>query len=119
MRTITRKARNALLNHRKFTGNNTAVTVDPFQTFPNGGDSEPVNMAHLELFGNKIATLTIGVHTGKRELTITTAGWPTYTTKDRLNGLPDVDVYTHKKELHLNGSPWDGSPTTIQLRGEQ
>ncbi len=59
----------------------------------------------LELHGNPIARLT-GTEQGDK-LEIRTAGWPTVTTKERLNALPGVDVYTHKGVLHLNGKPWD------------
>ena len=63
----------------------------------------------LQLHGNTIARLN--THTG--ELFITDADWPTTTTKERLNGLPGVQVYTSKKQLHLNGKPWSGAWTAI------
>lgn len=40
---------------------------------------------------------------------ITIAGWNTPTTKRRLNKLPNVNVYSKRKVLHLNGVPWDGN----------
>jgi hypothetical protein len=40
---------------------------------------------------------------------ISTGGWDTVTTKERLNGLPGVSVYHRKHVLHLNGVPWDGN----------
>jgi hypothetical protein len=39
---------------------------------------------------------------------ITTAGWPTRTTKERLNAIPGVSVTTKDFQLHLNGKPWNG-----------
>lgn len=40
---------------------------------------------------------------------IQTCGWNTITTRERLSGLPKVSVYSHKRQLHLNGAPWDGN----------
>ena len=41
-------------------------------------------------------------------LQITTAGWNTVTTRERLNGLPNVSVIQRKGKLYLNGKEWDG-----------
>jgi len=48
--------------------------------------------------------------------TITTADYPTATTKERLNGLPGVRVHQYKGELYLNNKRWDGSPVDIKLQ---
>jgi len=40
---------------------------------------------------------------------ITTAGWNTNTTKDRLRGLPGVSIVTKRGQLFLNGVKWDGN----------
>jgi hypothetical protein len=56
----------------------------------------------LALHGNPIAKLVNG------KLLVTTAKHPTNTTKERLNGIPCVNVYTKAKQLYLNGKPWDG-----------
>lgn len=43
------------------------------------------------------------------DLWVTTAGYDTNTTRDRLNGIPGVQVYHRKRGiLFLNGQPWDG-----------
>ena len=45
---------------------------------------------------------------------ISDAGFPTLTTKRWLNELDGVSVYSDRKVLHLNGQPWDGSPTRVE-----
>ena len=57
----------------------------------------------LYLHGNKIAEFR------DCELWVTLAGWPTITTRERLNGLPDVSVQQSKHTQFLNGQEWDGS----------
>ena len=42
-------------------------------------------------------------------LWITNAGWPSTTTKERLNGIPDVSIVQKKAQWYLNGHAWDGS----------
>jgi len=64
----------------------------------------------LFLFGNQIAE-----RVGDDKVEITTAGFPTSTTKERLNKLPNVDIRTKKFELFLNGKKWDGSPKVVSL----
>ncbi len=55
------------------------------------------------LHGNKIAEWR---GTG---MWITTAGWQTNTTKERLNGLPGVKVDTKNFDLFLNDKAWNGA----------
>ena len=59
------------------------------------------------LFNNKIAE--------HREdgLYISNAGWFSKTTKERLNGFPNVRIHQAKKKWYLNGNEWDGSFTKI------
>lgn len=64
-------------------------------------DSEGATI--LALHGNPIARRS------GTSIQITTAGWNTLTTRERLNGLPGVRVYSKRGQLHLNGNPWDGS----------
>lgn len=47
-------------------------------------------------------------------LEITTAGWNTPTTRERLNGLPGVRVNMRRGQLYLNDRPWDGSWTEVR-----
>jgi predicted phosphodiesterase len=56
----------------------------------------------LYLFGNKIAEHHAdGMY-------ITSAGWLTKTTKERLNSLPNVSIFQKRKEWYLNGEKWNG-----------
>lgn len=56
----------------------------------------------LYLHGNKIAEHRVdGIY-------ITDAGWPTATTKERLNGLPGVHIYQKDFQWYLNNNIWDG-----------
>lgn len=54
------------------------------------------------LFDNKIAEFR------ENGLWITNAGWPSKTTKERLNGIPDVFITQKKGTWYLNGHAWDG-----------
>ncbi len=65
------------------------------------------NGSQLFLHGNKIA------EKGADGLYITNAGWQSNTTKERLNGLPNVSIYQAKGEWYLNGNRWDGKLTKI------
>ena len=70
-------------------------------------DNTSTDGQRLLLFGNVIAEHR------PDGLYITTAGWPTTTTKDRLNALPGVRVHTAKGVLMLNGKKWDGAWTCV------
>jgi hypothetical protein len=59
----------------------------------------------LYLHGNKIAEFR---GTNPRGLYITNAGWRSNTTKERLNGLPNVRIHQNNYQWYLNGNPWDG-----------
>lgn len=65
----------------------------------------------LFLHGNKIAQ-----HTSEG-LMVSTAGWDTVTTRERLNGLRGVRVYKRRGQLILNGKKWDGAMTNIKEWG--
>jgi hypothetical protein len=86
MRVVTRRAISALMNGKDITVDNTMVRGDT-----------------LYLHGNPI------IQVREDGVYIQTCGWNTITTRERLNGLPKVRVYSHKRQLHLNGAPWDGN----------
>lgn len=67
------------------------------------------NGTELHLFGNVIAYWT-----EDNKLRISSAGWRTKTTKDRLNCLPGVFICQKKGEWYLNGKRWGGGWITIQ-----
>ena len=58
----------------------------------------------LYLHGNAIAC-----HNADGTIEVTTAGWNTPTTRERLNGIPGVKVYVRRGQLYLNDQPWDGN----------
>tara|TARA_R110002110_G_scaffold414828_1_gene646076 strand:- start:1510 stop:1803 length:294 start_codon:yes stop_codon:yes gene_type:complete len=94
MRQITTRAFSAFRANQDFSLDNTRVTSDENQT-------------SMYLHGNCIARKCR--KSGMVE--ITTAGWNTPTTKERLK--PFAGVHTIKHELHLEGLPWTGDWTVI------
>ncbi len=60
------------------------------------------NGSELFLFDNLIAKKGID------GLFITNAGWKSNTTKERLNGLPNVSIYQKKGQWYLNDKEWNG-----------
>lgn len=93
MRKITEKSIKAFMNAERFKESNTEVEVLP-------------NVTILRLFGNEIA---YRYNDPLRTLSVTTAGWNTPTTFERLNGLPFVKVSKRKGQMYINDYPWDGS----------
>jgi len=96
MRKITKESIKAFYNREPFKKSNMIVENKGGKTY-------------LKLFGNIIATLD-----GFNELFITTAGWNSVTTRDRLNGLSGVRLGTSKGQLYLNNIPWDGKLINIK-----
>jgi hypothetical protein len=92
MRTITEKAIEKFLNAETFKSGNTSVEVLP-------------NVTILKLFGNAIA---YQYNDPERTLSITNCGYETATTKERLNGLPNVHIKQIKGKWFLNDVEWDG-----------
>jgi hypothetical protein len=95
MNQTSRAAAYALMNHRRFRGSNTTVDVDP------------EGVAHLLLFGNRIAK-----HTPDGRVFITDAGWCTRTTQARLSCIPGVEI-SRRGGWQLNGSAWSGEWTEV------
>lgn len=99
-RKITKESVEAFLAGRKFNKGNMSVDL-----------AEHDKLVVLKLHGNPIARRDLA--TGKLE--ITNAGWPTVTTRERLNGLPGVRVWQAKHVQYLatfdspSGIEWDGN----------
>ena len=88
------------------------VTTAVVAAFLNG-QKKTVGNTHTDgkslfLHGNRIATID-----DRGYLLISTAGWGTPTTKERLNALPHVSVSTKNFKLYLNGKEWDGTWTAV------
>lgn len=101
MRKVTEQAVKAFMNGENFKSGNTEVRV--------GGGG---NTVALRLHGNMIALRFAG-QAGK--IMVGTCGFNTTTTKERLNGLPGVSVYTSKHQLYLNDEEWDGTPAEVKV----
>ena len=96
MRNITMMVVGAFLSgQRRWSSSNSSVeTVD--------------GVTVMRLHGNAIAKRENG------KLSITSAGWETSTTKERLNGIPGVSIYQKDWQWYLNGNAWDGRWTEIK-----
>lgn len=92
MRKITQQSVEKFMNAEPFKSSNTEVVVKP-------------NVTILKLFGNEIA---YRYNDPENTLSITNCGWKTMTTKERLNGIPNVSINQHQKVWYLNGKEWDG-----------
>ena len=96
MRKITKESIKAFYNREPFKKSNMTVENKEGKTY-------------LKVFDNVIAILD-----EVNELFITTAGWNSVTTRERLNGLSGVRLGTKKEQLYLNNIPWDGKLTNIR-----
>ena len=92
MRKITKESIDAFLNAKKFRKSNMDVEVLP-------------NVTVLKYQGNSIA---YRYNDPKKTLSITNCGWFSNTTKERLNGLPNVSIIQKNFIWYLNGKEWNG-----------
>ena len=91
MRKITDEAVSAFLDRKPFKKSNMKVHLD-------------YGVWKLKLHGNTIATIdALGV------MSVSNAGWASNTTKERLNGLPNVRINQKNWNWYLNGNEWDGT----------
>ena len=93
MRKITKKAAEAFMNAESFSESNTSVIVSP-------------NVTVMALFDNEIA---YRYNDPNHTISITSAGWKTATTKERLNGIDGVNISQFEGAWYLNGNEWDGN----------
>ena len=98
MRKITQEASHAFMRRERYKNGNTQVIVD--------GD-----VVRMFLFGNCIARRT------PLATTITTDGWMTDTTKERLNALNGVHINQEKGKWYLNGELWNGDNVIVGAFG--
>lgn len=92
MRQITKDSINAFMNGSKFNRQNMSVEVLP-------------NVTILKLHGNAIA---YKYNDPNKTLSITNCGWFSNTTKERLNALPNVNIFQKNFNWYLNGKEWNG-----------
>jgi len=92
MRKITKDACSAFNYNQRFSRGNTSVMVDKEKTY-------------LILHGNTIAIK----HHYNDSIKISHAGWDTMVTKERLNGLPNVNIIQKDFVWYLNGKKWSGN----------
>ena len=97
MRNITIESINAFLSAKKFKKSNMQVKVLP-------------NVTVLKYQGNEIA---YRYNDSKKTLSITNCGWFSNTTKERLNGLPNVSIQQKNFIWYLNGNEWNGNLINI------
>ena len=87
MRKITKEAVDAFINCVNYKNSNTEVlTIGP-------------DSSMMLLHNNLIASKT------PNGIKVSLAGWNTPTTRERLNGIPGVIIYTRKGQAYLNGNP--------------
>lgn len=98
MRKITEESVNAFMNAKKFNKQNMSVEVLP-------------NVTILKLHNNAIA---YRYNDPERTLSITNCGWFSNTTKERLNALPNVNIYQNNWNWYLNDKEWDGELIDIK-----
>ncbi len=101
MRKITEQSINAFLNKGKLNKQNMSVFFDRYD-----------NTSRMLLHNNCIATYD---HDNKR-ISISNCGWFSNTTKERLNGLPNVNIQQKNFVWFLNGKEWNGERIDINLK---
>jgi hypothetical protein len=102
MRKITKDAVNKFLSRETFKKSNMEVEKC-YNAFTGS-----VNEFRLKLHGNTIAILD-----EFNMLSISNAGWASNTTKERLNGLPNVRINQKNWTWYLNGNEWSGEWTRV------
>lgn len=122
MRLIEKKMVEALKEGRSFKSGNTKVSAPSIQFL---GAVGPVEERSVYLFGNKIATISSDQE-GFRMLTICMCGWPSVTTRSRLNAIANsfagnfAGVYQKRGSQLLQGSNREidsGASHTFSLEG--
>ena len=94
-RKITKESVNAFLMRKTFSKGNMKV-------------DECYGQYRLRLHNNVIAVLD-----EFNMLSISNAGWSSNTTKERLNGLPNVRINQKNWSWFLNGNEWNGEWTRV------
>ena len=101
MRKITEQSVNAFLNKGTLNKQNMNVFYDRYD-----------QTSRMLLHNNCIATYDYD----NNRLSISNCGWFSNTTKERLNALPNVNIYQKNYKWFLNGKEWDGNKIDINLK---
>ena len=104
MRKITQDAIQAFTNRTNFKRGNTQVKT----LFVQNQEEEGL-MSFLLLHGNLIARSDLDGN-----LFICNCGYRTVTTKERLNGFPNVKIIQKNFQWFLNGKAWSGVETKVE-----
>jgi len=112
MRQITQDAINAFMSDSNFKRSNTKVEVI---------ENYKAKKTVLKLHGNTIAVRVTKRRTGDKSIYLTNAGWSSVTTKERLNGIPGIDIYQKDFVWYINNKEWNGNwckynPSLNQLK---
>lgn len=103
MNKITQQASEAFHNGQRFSSGNTTITVEKGTVSSNSTSITIVNMfLHGQLIAKKVIKDCINKPPSQK-VYISLAGYPTPTTRERLNGLEGVSVYQKKGKQYLNG----------------
>ena len=87
------------------------ITQDPIRAFRNRQPFKRGN-TQVRVFDDSVALYLHGNMLAQyinNELWINDGGWQSNTTKERLNGLPNVKVHQKNFQWYLNDREWDGS----------
>ena len=88
------------------------ITREVVNAFIQGYNLDKANMkvsnGKMYLHDNLIA-----INNGD-SISITNAGWKSNTTKERLNGLPNVSICQKKGVWYLNDKEWNGEWTDVR-----
>tara|TARA_R100000734_G_scaffold18990_1_gene17383 strand:+ start:3600 stop:3971 length:372 start_codon:yes stop_codon:yes gene_type:complete len=103
MRKITQDAIRAFRARKPFKRGNTEVKIIEHNRISR--TESPYSNAYLYLHGHLIAKVEGNRATATK---IRNAGYFTNTTKERLNGLPNVHIHQKNFEWYLNGELWNG-----------
>lgn len=113
MRQITQDAIRAFRQRKPFKRGNTEVKIVKHDRISR--TESPYSDAYLFLHGNMIAKVEGNRATRTK---IQTAGYTTRTTKERLNGLPNVHIVQKNYQWYMNGYKWNGEWIDTFVQGE-
>ena len=95
-----------------------AITKKSIESFFNGENKNFGNTKTEKVFNSSYLYLhdnLIGIYDhDTKVLKISNCGWFTNTTKERLNGLPNVNICQRNYKWYLNGKEWNGEMIEVK-----